>query len=151
VGERFAEHRWFVAAAFGRLVEQAARAGDELVSVRPPVEGANSVFAIVTHCLGVADFWLDHVLLGHPTERDRPAEFVATGDLATLEGDVAAFLDRLPDLMAAVAELDAPRLPYRDDEPWVETVEGVLLHVVEELSQHLGHVDLTVDLLLRPA
>jgi hypothetical protein len=31
--------------------------------------------------------------------------------------------------------------------PWPFTVDAVVMHVVEELYQHLGHIDLTVDLL----
>ncbi len=60
-----ADTQAFVEIAFDRMMEKArplAEAGR--LCERPDLDGANSVFALVTHCVGVVDFWLDHVGLG---------------------------------------------------------------------------------------
>src|SRR5579884_213282 len=52
--------------------------GDELANRRPDLPGANSCFAILTHCLGVMEYWGGEVIAGRSIVRDRPAEFLAT-------------------------------------------------------------------------
>ncbi|MDY7103606.1 MAG: DUF664 domain-containing protein [Actinomycetota bacterium] len=55
----------FLDLALARLLAKAEEAGEQ-VAVRPDLAGANSVFGLVTHCLGVGTFWLDHVVVGRP-------------------------------------------------------------------------------------
>ena len=56
--------------------------GDDLANQRPGLPGANSPFAILTHCLGVCGAWGSTTNLGQVVPRDRPAEFTATGPAA---------------------------------------------------------------------
>jgi hypothetical protein len=53
--------------------------GDDRASRRPQLPGANTPYGIVTHCLGVLEFWVGRMVVGRETERDREAEFKATG------------------------------------------------------------------------
>lgn len=117
---------------------------------RPDVEGANSVYALVVHCCGVMERWGGETIAGREIHRDRAAEFTATGTIDQAGGArrrPAAALGRGP------RRLRRRRSAARSDgwrratlEP---TTQGfVVLHVIEELYQHLGHVDLTVDLVL---
>ena len=53
--------------------------GDDLANRRPDLPGANSPFAILTHCLGVCAAWASTTTLGEVVPRDRPGEFPATG------------------------------------------------------------------------
>lgn len=144
------EARVFIELALGRMM---SRARGVEVAVRPDLDGANSVYGLVVHCLGVADWWLGHAVLGHATDRDRDAEFEATGTLAELETMVAAFTSRLPDLLDEVAANAVPvssnleRVTASSRE-WPWTTASIVLHVVEELFQHAGHVDITADLVL---
>ena len=137
--------------AFDRLTSAATRAG-ERVSTRPPFDGANSIYGIGTHCIGVTEYWLDHALLGRPSHRDRPAEFEATGSVDDLQSAVDELLARIPDVLAEIDRLDAPRTDPLGDRrpPWPWTPAGVVLHVIEELFQHAGHADITADLLSEP-
>ena len=141
--------RAMVDLAFTRMLDGGRTLG-ERVSEQPDLPGANSVFAIVTHCVGVTDYWLDHTILGAPSDRDRDAELVAAGTVDELEAQVHDLLARLPAMLAAVARADAAAVPRpeRADPVWPWTPPGITLHVLEELFQHAGHVDLTVDLLL---
>lgn len=144
--------QWYVDTALAKLLARADELGDLLVSERPDVEGANSVFAIVTHCCGVLEQWGGEVIAGRQISRDRVAELHAAGSVEQLVERVAAqrrrWVEDLRDYDAAARPLGPD---YRDeDDPEVITQGFVVLHVIEELFQHLGHVDLTVDLLTSP-
>lgn len=145
--------QWYVETALVRLLAKADElvdvGGDELLSRRPDLEGANSVFALITHCCGVMEHWGGEVIAGREVNRDRASEFTATGTIDQLEERVAAQLRRWRADLADFDAGEAPRGPVEryEGEPEVITQGFVVLHVIEELFQHLGHVDLTVDLL----
>ncbi len=108
------------------------------------------MYATVYHCVQVVDFWLDHVVIGNPTTRDREGEFEARGTLTDLEGHIADLLAKLPTLLAAADAVDVPARPgYAGflDTPW--SVDAVVFHIIDEIFQHAGHVDMTTDLVLR--
>lgn len=118
---------------------------------RPPgLPGSDSAFAIVTHCLGVTEWWIGMQIAGRPVRRDRDAEFAATGTCDSLAGAVAAAKSLLRDDLSGqdLAEPinDVDRYPDHDPAPhW--TKAAALIHTLEELAQHHGHLDLTRDLL----
>ena len=138
----------FVDLALDQMLEKARLLGDDVATV-PELDASNSVFALVVHCVGMCDFWFDHVVLGNDTTRDRASEFEAVGSVVDLEELVGGFRARLPELVAAVARRPEPAAPALDfDRPWPWTVGAIVLHVIEELFQHAGHVDITTDLVL---
>lgn len=128
--------------------------GPERVNARPRLAGANSAFAIVTHCAGVTEWWLGYQVAGRCVERDRDAEFTAIG---TVDDVHRAMREAKTNLRAdcAVANLDEPITDpdrYPDDDPAQAWTKGqALLHVLDEIAQHHGHLDLTMDLLLQAA
>jgi Protein of unknown function (DUF664) len=124
--------------------------GDELANTRPDLPGANSPYAILRHCLGVMEYWAGHVVAGRTVERDRAAEFRATGHVADLAAAAGEARRRFrADLVTA--ELDArPRGGHpttRPDELELTSQGHALLHVMEEAYQHLGQLEITRDLL----
>lgn len=132
-----------------RYAEICRDLGDDLVSRR--LDGGNSAFGLVAHVVGVMARWGRTVNRGIVVPRDRAAEFTATGTvedaLALLEAGRAALHD---DVRAAVGH-DRPVNPPPDedpDDPELRTQGAVLLHVYEELAQHLGQLEVTRDLLL---
>ena len=142
---------WFANHALDGMVGVLQRLGDERVNDRPALPGANSPFAIVTHCLGVLEWWGGAMVAGRPVERDRDAEFRARGRVAELVERVDAARRQLAEDVAGVGWDDPPLLPptpRHADRPDGRTKGGVLLHVLEELHQHLGQLELTRDVLL---
>lgn len=128
--------------------------GDELVNQRPDLDGANSPFGIVTHCIGVARWWSGEVVGGGTVARDREAEFSATGRVADLVARIPEAREALADAVAAGGWAEKNRGPVPAgfaDTPVGLTRGGALLHVYEELAQHLGHLELTRDILLARA
>ena len=123
--------------------------GDDLANRRPELPGANSPFAILTHCLGVTARWASTVNLGEVVPRDRAAEFTASGAVATLAADTDAMRESLRQWVARTDPSAPPANPTTSRQDWyAATCGGVLLHVYEELAQHRGQLEVTRDVLL---
>lgn len=122
---------------------------DDEANRRPDVPGANSAYQIVFHCCAMTEWWTRSAILGKPVERDRNREFAATGTVPALLRRVESVRAQLlRDL--EVIDLDAPlagdpREEYTDT-PIAKSAGGVLLHVLEELAQHHGQLELTRDI-----
>jgi hypothetical protein len=128
-----------------------ATLGDDLVNVRPDLPGANTPYAIVTHCVGVTDWWIGVMIADRGVYRDRRAEFAARGTVADLGAAVDALMERMRRDLATIN----PAAPIRRPELLVEgspartwTQTAALIHTLEELSQHHGQLELTRDVLL---
>lgn len=143
--ERYLRH------AFAQMLEVADRLGDDLIAERPHGDTTNSVGALIVHCCALTPWWLGHVALGDPTDRQRDAEFHASAELADLHALVAETLEVVPGLLARLdageGTDDGGRAFLLADD---ESDASVVLHVLEELYQHLGHMELTADALLAP-
>ena len=145
---------WYVDVALDAMVRIVRDLGDDLANRKPDLPGANSPFAVLTHCLGVMEFWGGAMVAERAIERDREAEFRARGRVDDLVDHVAEARHKLE---ADLAELDPvatpPALLGPEDAglPFATTKGGVLLHIYEELSQHLGQMELTRDMLVARA
>lgn len=123
--------------------------GDARVNASlPGVEGSNSAFVLVAHVVGVMGRWGRTVNRGIVVARDRDAEFTAAGSvdeaLSLLESGRARLHED-----ALAADLAAPPVnPPVDRDGGYATQGEVLLHVYEELAQHLGQLEVTRDVLL---
>jgi Protein of unknown function (DUF664) len=145
---------YYVDDALDGMVLIVRELGDELANRRPDMAGANSPFAILTHCLGVMEYWGGEIVAGRRITRDRPAEFRARGLVAQLAEDTERARQQL---RADLAELD-PFGPPRGDPPahkgralpLARTQGGALLHIYEELAQHRGQMEITRDVLRTP-
>lgn len=124
---------------------------DETVNATPDVEGVNSVFALVTHIDGMIGYWLGSFVAGEEIPRDRAAEFVATGTVERARELLARTRSRVPG-WASIARTEGIRNPSatgttRPDAA-SSTPEFVLLHVLRELAQHTGHIQICADVVL---
>jgi hypothetical protein len=144
------EYLYFLRRAFDGMLGALEELGDDLGNTAPALPGANSPYAIAYHCVAVADYWLGHVVAGRRVDRDRPAEFEAKGDVRRLRREVEALFARLEaDLHEALPSeppRNAPPAAFEGPERPL-SVRGVQLHVLEELAQHHGQVQITRDLL----
>jgi uncharacterized damage-inducible protein DinB len=140
----------FANEAIDAMVEMVRGLGDDLANQRPDLAGANSPYAILTHCLGVMEFWGGHVVAGRAVERDRPAEFRASGRVADLAERARRAQDQLR-FDVARAQPSAPVRGVLNEadrvRPLGRTQGGALMHVYEELAQHRGQMEITRDIL----
>ena len=125
---------------------------------RPPIPDVNSMYVIGAHVLGSAREWVLGFVCRQPVQRDRPAEFRSRGAHA---GELINAAQRLgEEIEAALAGLAAPDLENRsktltslrdDREPHEISVREALMEIVEHVSIHLGHLELTRDWVLQSA
>ena len=138
----------YIDRAFDQMLAVADRVGEPRINERPLGPTTNAIAALIVHCCGVAEFWLGHVALAGPSERDREGEFSQTATLAELDALVATAKARVR------SHLDALERGEGRDEGGRQFLDvgdtsdaAVVLHVVEELYQHLGHIELAADAL----
>lgn len=136
--------------AFTQMLAVADRLGDARLNERPLGPRTNAVGALIVHCCAVTEFWIGHVALGRPSTRDRSSEFSAS---TTLD-EVHRLVDRT--IAQALTDIEVLEAGGGRDEggrqflPGADTSDAaVVLHVVEELYQHLGHMELAADALSR--
>jgi uncharacterized damage-inducible protein DinB len=137
--------------ALGQMMAILRELGDERANRRPEFSGANSPFAILTHCLGVMEFWGGHLVGGREIERDRAAELIAAGPVEDLVRRTEAARRQLERDMAGLdSQAALPDVLGGEDAaaPYGQSLGAVLVHVLEELWQHLGQMELTRDILL---
>ncbi|MGQ0433619.1 MAG: mycothiol transferase [Microthrixaceae bacterium] len=142
--------------ALTQMLTVAERLGHDKVNQRPVGPDTNSVASLILHCCGVSEFWLGHVGLGRPSQRDRDSEFAKTATLDELHAAVAATVRQIGADLEALEAIGAGGEPefaagrefllHRD-----ESDGSLIVHVIEELYQHLGHAELTADVLLAAA
>jgi len=145
------EYLWYVGRALHEMLSIAAELGDGRVCIRPTLPGANTAYGLITHCLGVADYWLGALIAGRVVERDRAAEFAATGTVASLIHAVTAAITQMGTDLRSLESATPPRT--EPDPSFLGprrplSQAGVLLHVLEELAQHHGQLEVLRDVLL---
>jgi hypothetical protein len=135
--------------AFEQMLDVADRLGDTRVNDRPLGSDTNAVAALIIHSRAVAEFWIGHVALGRPSDRDRQSEFSTTATVAELHALVDETLAQLSEDLAAI---DAGKTqPDRTGRQFLDGGDdsdgAIVLHVLRELYQHLGHMELAADAL----
>jgi hypothetical protein len=67
----------YMSAAFDGMLTIAEELGDERLNQRPQnLPNTSTPFAILTHCIGLARYWLGTVIAGRQIARDRDADGV---------------------------------------------------------------------------
>ena len=135
-----------------RIVEEL---GEERANMRPDLPGANSPYAILTHCIGVCHYWIGTLLGKRDFFRDRDGEFRASGTIIELRERVVELKARLlVDIKQVQGEKPLASAPHSTYNPlrgtaFEDWTEGAaLIHAYEELAQHHGQMELTRDLLM---
>ncbi len=135
--------------AFGGMEGVLERVDDDTVNARPADWGTNSIAGLVVHCCELTPSWFMTPGLGRESERDRDAEFEATATVEELQARISQTVDRLAPLVEEfVAGPTALDHEYRAFLPGGDRSDSALvIHVLEELFQHLGHMEVTADAL----
>jgi len=110
-------------------------------------EATNSLYVVAWHALGSTEQSLLHLLCGQEGSRDREAEFrVGEQTSAAIEERWAALREGLA---AALAALDAGAVEaiYEHPRRGQESGRQLLLASAHHVAVHVGHAELTRDLL----
>ncbi len=137
----------------GDVIRSLEDVPEELLNRSVEVPEANSLYAIATHLMASGEGWTLGAVGGQELERDRDAEFVATGRHADLRARHDAWMAALHELLDDMPDAELDRStgvpPYRDDlEIEQMTVEHALLHALDHVAIHLGHIQVTKQFLL---
>jgi uncharacterized damage-inducible protein DinB len=108
-------------------------------------ESTNTLAMTVTHMAGSERFWVGEVVGERPAHRDREAEFRVS---AASTAELTALLDQA---LAVTRETLSSLPPAKLDETVTIrertlTRRWAVLHAVEHLAVHLGHLQLTRQL-----
>ncbi|HEY7832073.1 MAG TPA: DinB family protein [Ktedonobacterales bacterium] len=146
-GEEPTDERSLYRYHFRRLTTWFIEALDALPAAayawRPPAREGNPLAAIMSHAVSSAEWWVLSCVGQGPLERDRDAEFAAAADWPAMRARLQAWLAAAeallegmgPELFQAIS-----RHPAGD-----RMNRRCLLHTVEHLGLHLGHVEITAD------
>jgi hypothetical protein len=125
------------------------RLDDDSVNVKPGEWGTNSVAGLIVHCCELAPSWFETPGLGRHGDRDREGEFAAVASVADLRARIEATLVRLDPIVDEFAvgptALDHELRVFLPGDDRSDA--ALVLHVFEELFQHLGHMEVTADAL----
>lgn len=118
------------------------------------IQPTNTLFQLGTHVAASTRYWTITCTGGKDYHRNRPAEFTAVGSkaevLANLEAlieEVEAHLSRLSaDQHNQPVTVNAASLSMMDSAEPLRQRQGVL-HALEHIGLHLGHVQITRQLL----
>lgn len=126
---------------------------DVTVNAVPDAPGVNSVFALVTHVGGALGYWGGSLMAGEDIPRDRSAEFHATGTVDEARAIVTRLRADLPRwaAVAAVGIRNPAATGTTRSNAAVATPEWVLTHMLRELTQHTGHMEICRDLVAQRA
>jgi hypothetical protein len=118
-------------------------ASPDALNRRPAGDETNSIAVLAVHSMNSTRWWLSLALTSSTPARDRPSEFLATADNAD---ELLDFYDGMAaecrSLLDTDAPLDAGAL-RTDNGGEVVTVGWALLHAVEHFREHVGHIQLT--------
>ncbi|MFJ5955244.1 DinB family protein [Paenarthrobacter sp. NPDC092416] len=145
------DYLYFTERALDGMTSIVRGLGDDLANRKPSLEGANSPFALLTHCVGVIDYWVGHLISGRDTDRDRESEFLASGSVQPLLNEVqTAKAQLIEDVLGAEPEAPLRSVPPVDFQGPDRTLTqgGALQHVYEELAQHHGQMELMRDVII---
>jgi hypothetical protein len=127
----------FFANALNGMADIVAELGDDRANRRLPLPGANTPYAVLNHSVGAIGYWVGEVVSGRPANRDRDAEFTASGPVPPL-------LDRVRE---TVVQLTKDVAAARDD----ADTAGALLHVYTDVVQHHGQLQIMRDAIVAAA
>ena len=127
------------------MLKHIAALEPDALNWKPPAADTNSIYVLATHVAGSERFWIQQVVGGTDIMRDRPSEFVASGtDSVSLRRTIEEVGRQSESLLRSLAEADLRGM--RGSPPDEHSVQWCILHVIEHLSRHVGHVELTRQL-----
>jgi hypothetical protein len=137
----------FISDSLDRMIACLDGLDEGQLNWRPPADGANSVWVLAVHSLANAEENILSILGGRPSTRDRDAEFRARG--VSPEALRERWSTLRPSLQEAIRTLPPADLDREYAHPRRGTLTGreILLLVTQHAAEHLGHAEVTRDLL----
>ncbi len=113
-----------------------------------PFPDTNSIYAILCHLVGSEEYWVRQVIGGESVDRDREAEFRASGHLSEIVDrweKVGIISENILSNLSS-SQLGESRTLTLATGVVSYTVRGRILHIISHYAIHLGHIQLTRQL-----
>jgi hypothetical protein len=149
------DYMLFIDRALDGMLDIVEGLGVDLANHTPDLPGANSPYAILYHSVAVCRYWIGVHLAEREFDRDRPAEFTMTGNVADLRESVRDVKRQIrEDVSHVQGDQPPPVAPNLQYFPLPDAYEGwtqgaALMHTFEELAQHHGQMELSRDVLMK--
>ncbi len=145
----------FIDMLLEKAADNAAPLTPDALNWQPLDTDTNSVAALCAHMCGVVRWWVGQGLTGNDVGRQRDTEFVArvddSGNLS-FWGTSRPIADVISETRAIsreiLASLDPSALTQLSavDTLGPQLNRWALVHTIDELAQHIGHMELTIQL-----
>jgi hypothetical protein len=115
---------------------------------RDGMRDVNTFYALAAHALGAGEFWILEAAGGRPVDRNRTAEFQASGSFEQLKERYGRWLEETAAVLATIDDATLTSVYSRLDDPergmsaTSRTRAECILHAVEHTGVHLGHLQL---------
>jgi uncharacterized damage-inducible protein DinB len=107
----------------------------------------NSLAVLAVHLAGSQTFWMKEIIGRTPIQRDREAEFATRGaSVADMKAKLDAAGKAAEEVLSPLTESQLAEGRMFRDKPI--TVRAGILQVLDHVSQHIGHMQLTRQLWL---
>ena len=107
----------------------------------------NSLAVLAVHLAGSQTFWMKEIIGRTPIQRDREAEFATQGaGVADMKAKLDAAGKVAEEVLSPLTESQLAEGRVFRDKPI--TVRAGILQVLDHVSQHIGHMQLTRQLWL---
>jgi hypothetical protein len=138
---------WIVTTVERIFVALDGLSGDDL-NWKPPAPETNSLYVLASHMLGNLQENVMFQLGGRPLDRDRDAEFAASGaSAAELRGRWEQRRAGVTDVLTRLAPEALDRQYTRPRSGQVLSGRALLLMTAIHVGEHAGHAEMTRDLL----
>ena len=105
----------------------------------------NSLAVLAVHLAGSQTYWMREIIGRTPIQRDREAEFATQGaSVAEMKARLDAAGKVAEEVLTPLTESQLAEGRTFRDKP--VTVRAGILHVLDHVSQHIGHMQLTRQL-----
>lgn len=101
----------------------------------------NTFAALAIHVVSAGEFMTLHGVGGQPSQRNREAEFEATGSFPEIEARYERWLAGVHDVVANMTDADLDRESHSErytERGW--RAAEILLHALDHTALHLGHI-----------
>ena len=111
---------------------------------KPLAPNTNSIFALTTHIVGTESAWIHHFVGNRTIARDRDSEFTSQGrDVTILEDMLNKARDITVQVIGHLSSYDLSTEKPSGENGNAVSYRWAILHTIEHLGQHLGHLTLT--------
>jgi uncharacterized damage-inducible protein DinB len=111
----------------------------------------NSINVMVTHICGSERYWIGEIACGDDSKRVRAEEFKVSGlNAAELSSQIIAATKYAEEALQNLSINDLSHVKSHTRDGMPVTVGWALLHALEHAAVHLGHIQITQQLLTHP-